>query len=188
MVSSYGKKKKLISSSGRKPRKSGARLFGDEFRDTPPLALLIFEEIENQHPKLYGELKNLERLFNDRKALKNMGDKEYAKTIENYRDVLERSAGVILEVTPLQIEYDALKMTGTIQIKKEALAMFEIETKGYSVKKGDLLGPSFGAVEEVKDGQVIVIEKFRDYLGNILKNKKIIKINRDYLTRVDKNL
>lgn len=188
VVSSYGKKKKLISSSGRKPRKSGARLFGDEFRDTPPLALLIFEEIENQHPKLYGELKNLERLFNDREALKNMGDKEYAKTIKNYRDVLERSAGVILEVTPLQIEYDALKMTGIIQMKKAALAMFEIETKGYSVKKGDLLGPSFGAVEEVKDGQVIVIEKFRDYLGNILKNKKIIKINRDYLTRVDKNL
>ena len=188
IISSSGKKKKIISSSGRKPRKSGARLFGDEFRDTPPLALLIFEKIKNQHPKLYGELKNLERLFNDREALENMGGKEYAKTIENYRDVLERSAGVLLEVTPLQIEYDALKMTGIIQMKKEALAMFEIETKGYSVKKGDLLGPSFGTVEEVKDGQVIVIEKFRDYLGNILKNKKVIKINRDYLTRVDKNL
>ena len=188
LVSSSGKKKKLVSSSGRKPRKSDVRLFGDEFKDTPPLALLIFEEIENQHPKLYEELKNLERLFNDREALENMGGKEYAKTIENYRDVLERSAGVILEVTPLQIEYDALKMTGIIQMKKEALAMFEIETKGYSVKKGDLLGPSFGAVEEVKDGQVIVIEKFRDYLGNISKNKKVIKINRDYLTRVDKNL
>ena len=79
------------------------------------------------------------------------------------RDLL----GSYWKLHPLQIEYDALKMTGTIQMKKEALAMFEIETKGYSVKKGDLLGPSFGAVEEVKDGQVIVIEKFRDYLGNI---------------------
>jgi hypothetical protein len=187
LVSSSRKKKKLVISSRREPQRPDARLFGDEFKDTPPLALLIFEEIENQHPKLYGELKDLEHLFNDREALKNMGDKEYAKAIENSRDVLERSAGVILEVTPLQIEYDDLKMTGTIQIKKEALAMFEIETNGYSVKKGDLLGPSFGAVEEVKDGQVIIIEKFRDYLGNILKNKKVIKINRDYLTRVDKN-
>jgi hypothetical protein len=188
LISSSGKKKKLVGSPRRETKRPDARLFGDELRDTPPLALLIFAEIENQHPKLYGELKNLERLFNDREALENLGDKEYAKVIENYRDVLERSADVILDVTPLQIEYDALKMTGTIQIKKEALAMFEIETNGYSVKKGDLLGPSFGAVEEVKDGQVIVIEKFRDYLGNILKNKKVIKINRDYLTRVDKNL
>jgi Tfp pilus assembly protein PilP len=188
LVGSSEKKKKLVGSPRREPRRPDARLFGDELRDTPPLALLIFEEIKNQHPKLYGELKNLERLFNDRKALENMGDKEYAKAIENYRDALERSAAVILEVTPLQIEYDALKMTGIIQIKKEALAMFEIDTKGYSVKKGDLLGPSFGAVEEVKNGQVIVIEKFRDYLGNILKNKEVIKINRDYLTRVDKNL
>jgi hypothetical protein len=188
IISYSGKKKKLISSSGKKPRKSGARLFGEEFRDTPPLALLVFEKIENQHPKLYGKLKNLERLFNDREALENMEDKEYAKAIRNYLDVLKRSAGIKLEVTPLQIEYDSLKMTGTIQMKKEALAMFEIGTKGYSVKKGNLLGPSFGTVEEVKDGQVIVIEKFRDYLGNILKKKKIIKINRDYLTRVDKNL
>jgi hypothetical protein len=188
LVGSSGKKKKLVGSSGRDSRRPDVRLFGDEFIDTPPLALMIFEEIENQHPKLYGELKNSERLFKDREALENMGDKEYAEAIENYRDALERSAGVILDVTPLQIEYDALKMTGVIQIKKEALAMFEIETKGYSVKKGDLLGPSFGAVEEVKDGQVIVIEKFRDYLGNISKNKKVIKINRDYLTRVDKNL
>jgi hypothetical protein len=187
LISSSGKKRKLVSSSGREPHKPNVRLFGDEFKDTPPLALLIFEEIENQHPKLYEELKNLEQLFNDREALENMGDKEYAKSIENFRDALERSAGIILEVTPLQIEYDALKMTGIIQIKKEALAMFEIETKGYSVKKGDLLGPSFGAVEEVKNGQVLVIEKFRDYLGNILKNKKVIKINRDYLTRLDKN-
>jgi hypothetical protein len=187
VISSSRKKKKLVGLPRKKPRRTYARLFGDEFKDTPPLALLIFKKIKNQHPKLYGELKHLERLFNDREALENMGDKEYAKAIEYYRDALERSAGVVLEVTPLQIEYDALKMTGTIQIKKEVLAMFEIETNGYSVKKGDLLGPSFGTVEEVKDGQVIVIEKFRDYLGNIQKNKKVIKINRDYLTRVDKN-
>ena len=59
----------------------------------------------------------------------------------------------------------------------EAVAMFEIDTTGYAVRKGDLVGPSFGYVEDVLDGQIIVVEEFRDYLGNILTNQKIIQFN-----------
>ena len=56
--------------------------------------------------------------------------------------------------------------------------MFEVGKTGYAVKKGDLVGPYFGTVKEIKDGQVIVVEKFRDYLGNILKNQKIIHFSK----------
>jgi len=156
-------------------RRSEARLFGGELRDVPPLALPVFAKIEDQHPQLYEELTRFERLFNNREELEEMEDEEYTGAIENYRDALERSADIKMDVSPLQIDYDALRMTGFIMKKTEAVAMFEIETTGYAVKKGDLLGPSFGSVEEVQDGQVIVVEKFRDYLGNILTNEKVIQ-------------
>ncbi len=55
--------------------------------------------------------------------------------------------------------------------------MFEIDTTGYAVKKGDRIGPFFGYVKEIQNNQVIVIEEFRDYLGNIMTNQKIIQFS-----------
>ncbi len=158
-------------------RKSMARLFGGELGDIPPLALLVFEKIEDQYPELYKKLKHFGHLFNNREELEELGDEEYTDSVESYRNVLERSADIQMELSPLQVEYDSLRMTGVILKKLEAVAMFEIDTTGYAVRKGDLVGPSFGYVEEVLDGQVIVVEEFRDYLGNILTNQKIIQFN-----------
>ena len=45
--------------------------------------------------------------------------------------------------------------------------MFEIGGTGYAVKLGDRIGPVFGYVDEIQNQQLIVVEKFRDYLGNI---------------------
>jgi hypothetical protein len=180
--------KGLVHFSGVEQRRSIVRLFGHELKDIPPLALLVFAKIKYQHPKLYGELIKFQRLFNDRKALEKMEDKEYTATIKNYRNILERSADIKMELSPLQIEYDALRMTGVILKKTKALAMFEVKKTGYSVEKGDLVGPFFGTVEEVKDGRVIVNEKFMDYLGNTLKNQKIIQFSRAQLKQVKQKL
>ena len=154
------------------------RLFGGELKSIPPLALPVFVKIKNQYPKLYKKLKKFQSLFNDREALEKLKDKEYSKAIKNYRNALKKSSDIKMEVSPLQIEYDAIRMTGIILKKKQAFAMFEVGKTGYAVKKGDLVGPYFGTVKEIKDGQVIVVEKFRDYLGNILKNQKIIHFSR----------
>ena len=66
--------------------------------------------------------------------------------------------------------------------------MFEVEKTGYVVKKGDLVGPSFGTVKEIKDGQVVVVEKFKDYLGNILKNQRTIHFSRPHKIGASSNL
>ena len=157
--------------------KSKARLFGGELKDIPPLALLVFEKIEDKHPKLYRELKHFERLFKNQNALKEMGDAEYAQAVSDYRDVLEKTSDIRMDESPLQVDYNSLRMTGIIQKKLDKVAMFEIDTAGYAVKKGDRVGPFFGYVEEIQSDQVIVIEVFRDYLGNILENKKIIQFS-----------
>jgi hypothetical protein len=159
------------------PSRSEARLFGGELKDIPPLALSVFSKIENKYPNLYRELKHFERLFNNQDALEEMDDEEYAQAIGDYRDALEKSSDIRMDESPLQVEYDSLRMTGIIQKKLEAVAMFEIDTTGYAVKKGDRVGPFFGYVKEIQNDQVIVIEEFRDYLGNILTNKKIIQFS-----------
>lgn len=156
-------------------KKSNARLFGEELSDVPPMALPVFVEIRDQHQELYRSLKHYEALINDREALEGMADYDYADLIENYRSVLEKAAGIKMEESPLQVEFESLRMTGIIRKKSEAVAMFEIGNTGYAVRKGDKIGPSFGYVGEVQAEQVIVVEKFRDYLGNILTNQKVIE-------------
>ena len=56
------------------------------------------------------------------------------------------------------------------------------------MKKGDLVGPYFGTVKAIKDSQVIVIEKLRDYLGNILENQRIIHFSGAHIIRKNNNL
>jgi hypothetical protein len=156
---------------------TSARLFGGELKDIPPVALSVFEEIKDQYPRLYKKLRYFERLFNDQEKLEELGDEEYAQVIMDYRDALEKSSDIRMDESPLLVDYNSLRMTGIIQKKMEAVAMFEIETTGYAVKKGDRIGPFFGYVKEIQSDQVIVIEEFRDYLGNILTNKKIIQFS-----------
>ncbi|HCK67875.1 MAG TPA: hypothetical protein DHW17_01185, partial [Nitrospina sp.] len=174
-----------LSETEQKPR---ARLLGDELKNVPPIALLVFAKIEDQHPKLYRSLKYFERLINDREALEEMADDEYAEAMENYRTALEQASDIRMDESPLQIEYDSLRMTGIIRKKLEAVAMFEVGKTGYAVRQGDRIGPVFGYVDEIQDGQVIVVEKFRNYLGNILTNQKIIDFYQSTSSEGDTNL
>ncbi len=174
-----------LSETEQKPQ---ARLLGDELKNVPPIALLVFAKIEDQHPKLYRSLKYFERLINDREALEEMADDEYAEAMENYRTALEQASDIRMDESPLQIEYDSLRMTGIIRTKLEALAMFEVGKTGYAVRQGDRIGPVFGYVDEIQDGQVIVVEKFRNYLGNILTNQKIIDFYQSTSSKGDTNL
>lgn len=169
-------------------RRSQARLFGDELKDIPPLAFPIFVKIKDEYPHLYKELKYFESLFNNQEKLEEMEDDEYVQAVEDYRLALERSSNIKMDESPLQVEYDSLRMTGIIRKKSEAVAMFEIDTTGYGVKKGDRIGPFFGYVEEIMNGQVIVTEKFRDYRGNILTNQKIIQFYQSASSEGNKNL
>ena len=174
-----------LSETEQKPQ---ARLLGDELKNVPPIALLVFAKIEDQHPKLYRSLKYFERLINDREALEEMADDEYAEAMENYRTALEQASDIRMDESPLQIEYGSLRMTGNIRKRLEAIAMFEIGQTGYAVRQGDRIGPVFGYVDEIQDEQIVVVEKFRDYLGNILTNQKIIDFYQDTSNEGDTNL
>ena len=178
----------LVGFSRREKSRPLVRLFGGELKVIPPLSLPVIEKIKAQHAKLYKKLMKFQRLFNDREALEEMEGQEYSKAIKNYRNALKKSSDIKMEVSPLQVEYNAIRMTGIILKKTQAFAIFEVEKTGYAVKKGDLVGPYFGTVKEIKDGQLIVVEKFKDYLGNILKNQKIIHLSRSHKISASSNL
>ncbi|MBT5375955.1 MAG: DUF2059 domain-containing protein [Nitrospinaceae bacterium] len=172
-VPGVSKKEKVLLRA--KKRKSKPRFFGGELSSVAPMALLVWEKIKAQHPELYRKLHDFESLFNDRKRMEGLADDKYAEALEGYRDALEQSSGVEMEESPLQVAYKSLKMTGIIRKKTESVAMFEVGSTGYVVRKGDLVGPAFGYVGEIQDEKIIVLEKFRNYYGNILTKRQIIE-------------
>jgi len=154
------------------------RQFGNELESIPPIALYVMRKIEKKRPELFRKMKHYERLFNSQEDLEAMNDDEYADAVEAYRTVLEKAGETKVSKTPLQSEYKNLRLTGTISKDSRTLALIETQDhKGYSVVKGDLIGPKFGSVEEIQSERIIVIEKSRDYLGNILTRERTIEFS-----------
>lgn len=157
---------------------SKARKFGGELENIPPISLYVMNKIENKRPELFKKMKHYERIFNNREVLKEMSDDEYADAVEAYRAVLEQASETKVSKTPLHAEYKNLKLTGIISRKTKILALIETsDRKGHVVDEGDLIGPRFGLVNEVQPERIIVIEKSRDYLGNILTRQRTIEFS-----------
>ncbi len=157
---------------------SSARQFGNELESIPPISLYVMDRIERKRPELFRKMKYYERIFNNREDLMAMNDDEYADVIEAYRTVLEKANETKVSKTPLQSEYENLRLTGVISKNAKILALIETaDNKGHVVSAGDLIGPKFGSVDEVQPEKIIVIEKSRDYLGNILTRQRTIEFS-----------
>ena len=152
------------------------RKFGSELEDTPLISLYLMNKIKDKRPELFKKLKYYERLFNSRENLKAMSDDKYSDIVEAYRKVLGQASKMKVPKTPLQAEYKKLRLTGTISKNKKFLALVEtLDQKGYVVDEGKLIGPMFGFVQEVQAKRIIVIEKSRNYLGNILTKQRTLE-------------
>jgi len=51
--------------------------------------------------------------------------------------------------------------------------------KGFSARKGDLIGPSFGYINDIQSEKVIVAEKLRNYLGVTVTKEHSIEYYKD---------
>jgi hypothetical protein len=162
-----------------KPRPlSNARQFGNELENIPPIALYIMRKIKTKRPGLFKKMKHYERLFNNKEDLEAMDDDEYAGAVESYRDVLEKARETKVSKNSVQLEYENLRLTGFISKKSKTLALIETsDKKGHAVEKGDIIGPKFGLIDEIRSERIIVIEKSRDYLGNILTRQRTIEFS-----------
>ena len=161
-------------------KKSILRLLGKELKDIPPVAMAIYKKIQNEYPALLDKMNHFETVFKNRGMLQEMSDEDYKEALENYKDILKDVGEVKITQTPLQKNYQSIRLTGVILIKKERVALFETsENEGYSVRKGDRIGPDFGYVDDIQLEQVIVVEKARDYLGNTITKQHAIDLYRE---------
>ena len=156
---------------------SEQRLLGKELEDIPPVAMDLYNKIRDEHPELMKKIKHFESVFNNSARLQEMSDEDYKETLDNYKEVLKTAGAIKISKTPLQREYGAIRFTGVISIKNEKVALFEgHENKGYTVRKGDRVGPNYGYVDDIQLNQVVVLEKALDYLGISVTNKHSIAL------------
>jgi Tfp pilus assembly protein PilP len=160
--------------------KSAPRLMGKELIDVPPIAMHIYNKIQNEFPRLLKKMNHFESLFNNKDRLKEMSDDEYNQAIERFRDLLKSADGIKTSKTPLQKDYQLIRLKGIILMNKERVALFETnEQTGYSARKGDLIGPSFGYIDDIQSEKVIVVEKLRNYLGVTVTKERSIEFSKD---------
>ena len=131
----------------------------------------LYQKIKEMDPMLYQDLEFYAKLFNDKNDLNALSRDDYINEIDNYKNLIEKANSLALEIilTPLQTDYTKLVLSGFIWSAEDNMALIETpDSKGHSVMEGTVIGPKFGIVESVDQEKVVVIERVRDYLGNII--------------------
>ena len=168
-------KKGLIQPEEKDASELEFRKFADELKNLPQIPMEVFRNIKNTDPKLYADLERFGGLFSQETKIAQMGENDYFDTINKYKTLIQKANDTkpSMILTPIQTDYKSIKLVGVIWKNNETIALVETEgNKGHSVKEGDLLGPNFGVVETIGKNQMLILEQSRDYLGNILSNKK----------------
>lgn len=82
-------------------------------------------------------------------------------------------------LTELQrVELDKLELVGVVTGTATPMAMVEDSTgRGYTVKIGTLIGKRFGQVKQIRRGEIVIQEEFRDFTGKRIPVYKSLKLN-----------
>ncbi len=156
------------------------RLMGKELIDAAPVPMHIYNKVKKEFPELLKKMNHFENLFNNNDRLNELSDDEYKQAIEKYRSLLKSVGEIKTLKTPLQEDYQLLRLKGIILMKKERVALFETnEQTGFSARKGDLIGPSSGYINDIQSEKVIVVEKLRNYLGVTVTKEHSIGFSKD---------
>ena len=131
----------------------------------------LYQKIKEIDPMLYQDLEFYAKLFSDKKDLEELTSDDYLNEVDNYKNLIEKANALALEliITPLQTDYKDLVLSGFVWSGEDNIALVETaDKKGHSVREGTIIGPKFGIVESVDQEKVVVVERVRDYLGNII--------------------
>ncbi|MBC8287728.1 MAG: pilus assembly protein PilP [Nitrospinae bacterium] len=161
-------------------KKSSPRSMGKELENFQPVAMHIYNKIQNEFPELLEKISRFEKLFNNKELLLEMSDDEYSQTVKKYKDILKSAGEIKISKTPLQEDYQLIRLKGIVSMKKGKVALFETQEKtGFSARKGDLIGPFFGYIDDIQPEKVVVVEKLRNYLGTTITRERSIEFSKD---------
>ncbi len=153
--------------------------FGAELEQIKSIPLELYRRIRQIDPALYNDLEFYAALFKDRKELRSLNATDYQDEVANYQALIAKARELADKDarTPLQAELEVLKMAGVIWDGSQIAALVETpDSHGHTIKVGSLLGPNYGVVESVDQEKIVVIERVRDFEGNIISVTQVLKI------------
>ena len=138
-----------------------------------------------RYPRMADQLNDFASIFNDQSALRKLSKKEYRKKVSRYRSLLSEVLGMQEKMfirTELQTDFDKMKFVGTLRKEGTTVALVQTEGKrGHTVKVGTLIGPNLGIVKTVDEKKIVILERYRNYLGEILSRPRNIEFKKHQL-------
>ena len=149
----------------------------------PLIPIKVFEKIKAEYPRMADQLNDFASIFNDELALRKLSKKAYKKKVSSYRSLLSEVLGMRGEMfisTELQTGFDKMKFVGTLKKEGTTLALVQTEgQRGHTVKVGTLIGPNLGIVKTVNENKIVILERYRNYLGEILSRPRNIEFKKN---------
>lgn len=153
--------------------------FGKEVLALDFIPLELFQKIKETHPALYADLEHYARLFNEKSELKKMDRESYSSMVKFYKGLIDNANALKTEIlkTPLETDFQSLKLVGIIWGGQEPIALVETEdNRGHTVRAGTLMGTNFGVVQSIEPEKITIVENSRDFLGNIVSETLAIEL------------
>ena len=145
----------------------------------PLIPIKVYEKVKEEYPRMADQLNDFASIFNDQSALRKLSKKEYRKKVSRYRSLLSEVLGMQEKMfirTELQTDFDKMKFVGTLRKEGTTVALVQTEGKrGHTVKVGTLIGPNLGIVKTVDEKKIVILERYRNYLGEILSRLRNIE-------------
>ena len=151
----------------------------------PLIPIKVYEKVKAEYPRTADQLNDFASIFNDDSALRKMSNKEYKKKVSRYRSLLSEVLGMQEKMfirTELQTEFDKIKFVGTLRKEGTTVALVQTDgQRGHTVKVGTLIGPNLGVVKTVDENKIVILERYRNYLGEILSQLRNIEFKKNQL-------
>ncbi len=152
-----------------------------ELGTLPSIPYEVYRAVKRTDPRLHSDLEYYAALFKNKKELRDMSKDEVVEEISNYKNLIEKASGVgSMQIgSDLQNELGQLKLSGLIWSGQETVALVETpDTFGHTIRVGSLLGPRYGVVEAIDQEKITIIERIRDYQGNIRTQTRYLEFTK----------
>lgn len=162
------------------------RNFGNEIKTLKTIPLELYREIgERVDRKLHADLERYSRLFREKTDLKKMTMEDYYSEVNFYKRLIDKAnrMGPKIKKTALQAKLQSLKLVGIVWGEPNAMALIETaDNKGYTAYAGTLIGANFGVIELIEPEKVVIVERRRDFRGNISSKTRKLEFVRETRT------
>ncbi len=146
--------------------------------------IATYEYIKKNDHEMYREITRYEDFFKDLESFKELTAEERRNEIEQYKSLRVRAnnkyKGVIHRHPLARVNLLSLKVVGIILGGLGSNALIETaDGRGYTIKRGMVLGGNNGIVRDIISAALVVEEKYVDYLGKVITETVYLKLQKE---------